>query len=117
MARPSGSTAPFAWLRDEGAFMRGVTIAAMVAITALSSWPARAAPLWLGCNFSPGGREQPLAGVCDALRNVPFLLSEGALAGGSNTTTPSQAMRTRFPNSPLPYTRNDGALSIPPPAG
>jgi len=97
--------------------MRGVTIAAMVAITALSSWPAHAEPRWLGCKFNAGGKEQTFAVVFDDLRNVAFLLNEGLLVEGSNTSITFQAMRTRFPNFTLTYNRNDGALSITPPAG
>jgi hypothetical protein len=97
--------------------MRGVAIAAIVAITALSSWPAQAEPRWLGCKYSERGKDQTFALVFDDLRNVAFLLDAGLLVEGSNTSITFQALRTRFPNFTLTYNRNDGALSVTPPSG
>jgi hypothetical protein len=90
-----------------------------VAMTVLSM-PAMAEPRWLGCKYSErggSGKEQSFAIVFDDMRNVAFLLDAGFLIEGTGTSISFQALRTRFPAFTLTYNRNDGSLSVTPPAG
>lgn len=93
--------------------MRARATLATAALLALLSGPALAEPRWLGCKFTDtSGKPQTFAMVFDDIRGTAALLDGAALVDGAQTSITFQALRTRFPQYNVTYSRNDGTLSV-----
>jgi hypothetical protein len=95
--------------------LRGWGVAVALSLLAV---PATAEPRWLGCKFTDAnGKAQTFYMMFDEDRNIAQVLDDGQMVEGTNTYITFQAIRTRFPQYAVTYSRNDGSLSMSPLGG